>query len=182
MTEEQRAGAGIFPYFLNAEKTVLHAPNGYPSPNWSHLPGYIKKAFCSMGQRNGDHFAAEKRYTAQEWLKLFRAYDKDLQNGRLAAKDRRCNTGVFGAAEEPIDYAAVDLKISSIVTKLMSDVSLNELIRKSFLSARRKEAADRIGLIEKTLRKTVEYKDSNYRFILKKNLGCYYSVEFSYKE
>ena len=181
-TEEQRAAAGIFPYFLNAEKTAAHAPNGYPAPNWSHLPGYIKKAFCSMGQRNGDHFEQSKRYTAGEWLKLFRTYYKDLQSGRLAAKDSRCNTGVFDASEGQIDYALVDLKAISVVTKLMNDVSLRSLIRQSLKMTKSKSGESQIDLIERTLRKTVEYKDSDCRFILKKNLGCYYSVEFSYKE
>ncbi len=178
-TEEQRAALGIFPYFLQEEKTLAHAPKGYPVPNWSHLPGYLKKAFCAVASKNGDRFGESKRYTAKEWLTLFLCYRKDLANGKLRARDKDYDVGIHGVRAVPIAYSAVDLKLSEIFVKEMGDVTLKGLILALFQSAQQKPSSALVEQVERTLRTHTEYKDSFYRFVLKKNLGCYYSVEFT---
>ena len=51
----KKAKKGVFPYFLDENKTEAHAING-AIVNWSHLPGYIKKAFYNTGNFNGKKF------------------------------------------------------------------------------------------------------------------------------
>ncbi len=181
LSEEQRAGQGIFPYFLDASKTLAHAPKGYPAPNWSHLPGYVKDTFANVGNKSGKYFGESKRCNVKVWLRVFKSYLRDLQSGKLKKLDPDCDIGIHGVRATPIDYKKVDIKMAEIQTCRMSDFSLKSLIKKLFASIQHNPPATLIDTIERTLRGATEYKDNSYRFILKKNLGCYYDIEFSCK-
>ncbi len=178
--EVERAREGIFPYGLTSDYTNSHAPRA-GIPQWSHLPGYIKKAFYEMGSKRGSRFELKSRLAVKEWLKLFRVYQKDLRNGRLKVKDPECDVSVYNPfSDSSIDYALVDLPVEVRTEKTLDDVCLRSLIKKLLVLSKSNDDRAHIDAIEGALRRQTEYRDGENKFILKKNIGCYYRVEVSY--
>ena len=177
ISEEQLASKGMFPFFLDENKTSNYLKIGYPLVNWSHLPGYIKKAFVNVGAMNGKNFGEDKRLSSKEWLVLFKHYLNDLKNGKLN-KDPDCNVGYHDPRSQPISYSLVDIEYSTIVTSIQREFSLEKCIDKILTIAKIVNKVDLIKLIVQTLSECESYKDKNIKILLKKNLGVLYEVEY----
>ncbi len=180
ISEEARARLGVFPYFLDAEKTEKHARKGYPPANWSHLPGYIKRAFISVGYAKGQRFGPNKRLSAEDWYKLFSAYLRDLKSGKLKGMDPDCDKGIHDPGKL-IDYSRVDYKETETVVKLFRDTSLSSILRAVASETKQSFSTGTAASIAAALRSSVgAYKSEDVKMVIKKNIGCYYEVECTY--
>lgn len=180
-SEEEKAAQGLFPYFLDREKTAAHGRKGFPIVNWAHLPGYIKKAFISVGHVKGSHFGEAKRMSSEEWLQLFRCYEKDLKSGRLKA-DPDYDVGMHDPrkADAVLDYSIVDIEAVMEITAIQKEFTLMAAIEKSLKKAGLTYDSDQIRGIYSQLAYAARYKDSKIKFVMKKNLGVLYELQCVY--
>lgn len=133
---------GWFPYSEDTDEVQKRAPFAAIG-NWAHLPGYIKKAFISVGREGGKNFGENNRLTAKKWLKLFRQYAKDLApGGRLRAADSECDTGMFmprpvGKSMDfrIIDFKKVDLPVVAVENGAACAYTVEDAVRKLCLLA-----------------------------------------------
>ncbi len=130
VSETSRVTNGMFPYFLDKDMTLKHAPKGMEEPIWAHLPGYIKKAFINVGQLNGRNFGEENRLSPRQWKHLFTCYLEDLNGIRLIQNDPLCNQYHYGL-KDTIDYALVDFEIPEDVS-LKNVQSMEEAVTQRF--------------------------------------------------
>ena len=182
LTEEEKAYRGYFPYSLDQAKTEAIAPKGYPAPNWSHLPGYIKEAFYSVGHRSGKQFGHDKRLSSKDWLRLFKQYQRDLESGRLKAIDPECNVGIHSVRSKPIAYDKLNIKMSQVVSLSTVDISLVRAISVMLSKGKIKASQSEVLAIAKALRDSAIYKEERFAFRLSRNAGVVYELDFRYKE
>ncbi|MFI3328921.1 MAG: hypothetical protein R3Y05_00390 [bacterium] len=126
VSETYRVKHGMFPYFLDKEKTVEHCPKGMEEPIWAHLPSYMKKAFISVGHIDGENFAVENRLSATDWKHLFTCYLEDLEGVRLPIADPICNQYHYGL-NEFINYENVDLPLPT-EADVLHNLSMDEQV------------------------------------------------------
>lgn len=130
VSETSRVTNGMFPYFLDKERTLKHAPKGMEEPIWAHLPSYIKKAFINVAERNGRNFGEENRLSPRQWKHIFTCYLSDLNGTRLIQNDPMCNQYHYGL-RDTIDYDLVDFEIPADVSNKNS-LSLEESVTQRF--------------------------------------------------
>ncbi len=136
VSETYRVTNGMFPYFLSKEETQHHAPKGTEEPIWSHLPGYVKEAFISVGHVDGKHFGEENRLGPREWRHIFQSYLDDLNSSRLNMVDPICNQ-YFYTKPESIEYVIVDFQVNKqyIDTSLsVKDVIIQRFRNNSYIT------------------------------------------------
>ncbi len=174
--QEDLSKMGKFPYSLNSEATKLSAPlTGFAAVNWSHLPSYIKKAFISVGQHDDGNFS--NRISSEDWLRLFTAYEKDLDNGRLDS-DPYKDEGVFCCREDmgkEIDYSFVDLNLDVIRTGFR----LNEVVENILADLYAEESPFVVGEISDFLRERAVYSNGKLKMSMRRNLGFFFEIEAS---
>lgn len=78
-----------FPYARDRNDSDENAPAGKWTCIWSHLPRYIRDNFYAVFDKDGDRNAEENRITANEWLKVFRYYHKQLESGTFQESDEQ---------------------------------------------------------------------------------------------
>ncbi len=130
MAESVRVTKGLFPYFLDKETTLHHAPKGMEEPIWAHLPSYVKKAFINCGSRSGENFGEENRLSAKQWKSIFTCYLDDLNSKKLSSKDPLCNRYHYGL-KNSIEYHLVDYNMPpDALTK--TKTSIEETVSQRF--------------------------------------------------
>ncbi|MFI3252104.1 MAG: hypothetical protein R3Y60_03070 [bacterium] len=176
----ERAKSGEFPYFLDKEKTIKTAPRGTEEPIWGHLPGYIKKAFINVGHHSGNNFGEKKRLTPLEWQKIFTCYLEDLESGKLAAVDPKCNNYHFIGQVDNMPYSAVDIQMSREEVIALTGVTIDGTVRELFAKSDKSVQPAVIVNIIQALKNTTRYKDNYFEFNLKRNAGIFYDIEFTF--
>lgn len=175
---------GKYPYSLEENITEKYLnPNGFSIRNWSHLPGYIKKALYSVGSNKGERFDYNKRLNITEWKELFIQYDKDLNNGKLQQLDPDFNIGYYDPRKfQPIPYSVVDIDIIKKVTKEQKSLSLLRTINYALNNAKTLINQSKLANIVNILSNDNYYKDSEIEIKLLKNAGFYYHIEYSFMQ
>ncbi len=182
LDEIQKAAAGLFPYSTDKERTEKHhPPKGYHKVNWSHLPSYVKDAFLSVGHCKGSRFDKNNRLTAEEWLAVFKAYERDLKSGRLRKNDPDCDVGIHGAFAIPIDYNLVKIVMEEIIKHEVVAVNLSDAVRKFLEKSNKKLSEKEINQIAMALRTSPQYALGSFAFDLKRNAGVVCRVECTYQ-
>ena len=165
---------GVFPYSLKEEETIVNGRKGYPVNNWSHIPGYLKKAFWDMGSRKGDHFEPKKRYTPIDWMRLFMSYNSDLNNNRLQNVDESYDKGYFDPSLSPVNYKVVDIPMEKTITFITKGFNLYDTIKKAFINAIIQYNDKSLQKVYDTLCSNPSYECDEYKLLLKKNIGILY--------
>lgn len=141
VAESVRVTKGLFPYFLDKDKTLKHAPKGMEEPIWAHLPSYIKKAFINCANRNGENFGEANRMTPHQWKNLFTCYLQELNGPNLVKRDPLCNQYHYGL-HDSIDYGYLDYpmptdvlyKISSMEDTIIQRFRNNDYIKNMIIT------------------------------------------------
>ncbi len=176
----ERAKSGEFPYFMNKEKTLQHAPKGTEEPIWAHLPGYLKRAFINVGHVSGSNFGEKRRLTPLQWEKLFTCYYEDLTSGSLLKVDSKCNQYHFIGENDSFQYDINDITMSREEVLNLKGLTLEETVKKLITQSEKKVLAPTVDLIIQTLKNSNKYKDNQYEFLLNKNAGIYFDVRFTF--
>ena len=126
---------------------------------WSHLPSFLKLTFINA-------FVHNKRYTDDDWIKIFTKYKSLLQSGRLSRVDPNCME-VF--PDDQIDYGAVDFSADEKAERTdfsikRAVVKIAKIMDNSMLEKRAPEIANMLSRITK-------YTVDSYRFELVYNIG-----------
>ena len=180
LKEFEKAKLGMFPYSLDYRETEKKGRRGYPIPNRSHLPSYIKKAFINVGLKNGENFEPKKRLSENDWLLYFNQYLKDLQTGRLS-RDKDANVGIVDARDTPIDYSLVDIEMVKNITIKKRSFSLLMIIQDVIREAKRTFSSSEITSLYQNLKDSGFCKMNDITFRMIKNIGAVFIVECSYE-
>lgn len=73
---EKNIANGVFPYPLTEDTDKT--PPGKWGYIWSHLSYKTKEAFFHTFKKGGEHFAPRNRYSAKDWIEIFRKYRKAI--------------------------------------------------------------------------------------------------------
>ncbi len=166
---------GWFPFSEDMSEVQKRSPVAIMG-NWAHLPGYIKKAFISVGREGGKNFGEKNRLSAKKWLQLFRQYAKDLApGGRLRTADSECDTGMFmprpvGKSIDfrVIDFKKIDLPFTGVDGGVACAYTVEDAVRKLSLIAGEALPVVRIAA---DLRNTGKAAFNSYTFIYEKDIG-----------
>lgn len=179
--ELARAKQGNFPYTLSEQQTNMNITQPLAKLAWSHLPGYVKKAFVNVGHRTGKNFAPDKRLTSEEWLKIFKAYLRDLQNGRLK-KDPEYNVALPNPiTSQPIMYSLVDISMANEKVDIQKEFSLSAALDRILKKTKISYTSDQVRKMYNAVYRRGTYQDDILRIDVKKNIGVYYEIEYGYQ-
>lgn len=176
----ERAKAGEFPYFLEKEKTIRTAPRGTEEPIWAHLPGYLKKTFINVAHVGGSNFGEKRRLNPVQWQKIFTCYLEDLTSGKLSNVDPKCNQYHFIGEQDNFDYSIVDLPMSREEVLNLTGVTIESTVRELFAKSKKNVQANIIVNVINSLKNSTKYKDNQFEFLLKRNAGVFFDIEFTF--
>lgn len=178
--ELNRAKQGNFPYTLNEQQTNANINQNVSKIAWSHLPGYIKKAFIEVAHKTGKNFGPNKRLDASEWLKLFNCYLRDLKSGRLN-KDPQYNVALPDpTTSQPIMYSLVDISAANEKVGIQKEFSLSYAINRIITKTKLSYTPSQTRKIYSDVYRKGRYSDDILRIDIKKNIGVYYELEYGY--
>jgi hypothetical protein len=174
---------GKFPYsphsLKETQKNIQYSKPSFKI--WSHLPGYIKKAFYNLFSANGANFAVGKRIPISTWISLFKTYYKQLEDGSLEKVDPEANEPV---PEDPINYDVLNkFSPTSHVEALAKGLVIKDLISKTLASIGYPNSASvSVSEIIKDLQTMGFYKTKDLAVELIVDLGIYKEVKFLYQK
>ncbi len=76
-----------FPYPLSYRKGE-HIPSGQWRFIWSHLSYRLKEAFFETFQAGGKYSTEDARLSVDQWINIFKDYEKNLSNGNMGKTDK----------------------------------------------------------------------------------------------
>jgi serine/threonine protein kinase len=177
-TYEQKQALGKFPYSMDQSKTAIHGPRGNYICIWSHLPGYLKKAFYDTFSRNGSAYGPGHRKTASQWVEIFQSYLSGLQNGYFARLDPEFDEPY---PRDEIDYAKLDVPMLSVKQEYGLGFTMSDAIARAFQKMKETPENDLISRAVSQLNDHVQYQENQFSFTLDKNIGVLKRVSVRYQ-
>jgi hypothetical protein len=177
------AKEGQFPFsavsMKDTAKHVLDSQKAFKI--WSHLPGYIKRAFWNLFSANGANFAVGKRIPITTWISLFKNYYKQLADGSLEKVDPEANEPI---PENAIDYAVVDkFNPTSDVQAYAKGLVMHDLVHKTLSTiGYPANASISVTQIIKDLESIRFFKSKDLTAELILDLGIYKEIKFLYQK
>lgn len=135
---------------------------------WSHFPSFLKEAFVNC-------FIHNKRYTDEEWIKVFAKYKRLLESGELAKADPDC---MDPFPEHQAIYDTVEFKMPETVER--SGFAMWQAVGRIVKALDNSRLRKRILEIADILKQQPECTIDNYRFQLVYNIGVLKKVKCEY--
>jgi serine/threonine protein kinase len=135
---------------------------------WSHFPSFLKEAFVNT-------FAYDKRYTDEEWIKLFTRYKRLLESGELQKVDPDC---MDPFPEHQANYDAVKFMMTETVER--NGFAMWQAVGRIIKALGNNQLKQRTFEIADILKQQPECIIDNYRFQLVYNIGVLKKVKCEY--
>jgi DNA-binding helix-hairpin-helix protein with protein kinase domain len=135
---------------------------------WSHFPSFLKEAFVNT-------FAYDKRYTDEEWIKLFTRYKRLLESGELQKVDPDC---MDPFPEHQANYDAVKFMMTETVER--NGFAMWQAVGRIIKALGNSQLKQRTFEIADILKQQPECIIDNYRFQLVYNIGVLKKVKCEY--
>lgn len=135
---------------------------------WSHFPSFLKEAFVNT-------FAYNKRYSDDEWIKLFTRYQEILMSGELQRADRDCMNPF---PESQVNYESVKFLLTEVVEK--SGFAMWQAVGRIVKALGNNQLKRKTLEISDVLKQRPEFVIDNYRFQLVYNIGVLKKVKCEY--
>lgn len=154
-----------FPYSTDFNKVEKHANH---QEIWSHFPSFLKEAFVNC-------FTYNKRYTDEEWIKLFTRYKHLLESGELLKVDPDC---MDPFPEHQANYDAVKFMMTETVER--NGFAMWQAVGRIVKALGNSQLRKRTLEIANILKQQPECIIDNYRFQLVYNIGVLKKVKCEY--
>ena len=139
----------------------------YKSAIWSHFPSFLKEAFV-------DIFKNQKRYSDDEWIKIFLRYKRLLENGELQKVDSDCMNPF---PKYVADYNA--LQFTEVITVIeQRGFTLRQAVD-AIIKAIGNQQLNKREIVKK-LKQQPYYMVGDYSFQLGYNIGVLKKIKCEY--
>jgi hypothetical protein len=155
----------MFPYSVNFNDTKDTCRE---KEIWSHFPSFLKEAFVNC-------FTYNKRYTDEEWIKLFTRYKHLLESGELNKVDPDC---MDPFPEHQANYDAVKFMMTETVER--NGFAMWQAVGRIVKALGNSQLRKRTLEIANILKQQPECIIDNYRFQLVYNIGVLKKVKCEY--
>lgn len=155
----------LFPYGVSLNDTNVSCGE---KEIWSHFPSFLKEAFVNC-------FTYNKRYTDEEWIKLFTRYKHLLESGELNKVDPDC---MDPFPEHQANYDAVKFMMTETVER--NGFAMWQAVGRIVKALGNSQLRKRTFEIANILKQQPECIIDNYRFQLVYNIGVLKKVKCEY--